>query len=57
MFICEIWIIRLFFLISANLICRSLDISKYFREAFGIRDNESRLYMEKTLNNYFTVFM
>ena len=33
-----------FFLKSANLICRSTDISKYFRESFGIRDNESRLY-------------
>ena len=34
-----------FFLSSANLICRSTDISKYFREFLGIRDNESRLYM------------
>ena len=34
-----------FFLSSANLICRSTDISKYFRESLGIRDNESRLYM------------
>ena len=33
-----------FFLNSANLICRSTDISKYFRESLGIRDNESRLY-------------
>ena len=30
---------------SANLICRSTDISKYFRESLGIRDNESRLYI------------
>ena len=33
-----------FFLISANLICRGTDISKYFRESLGIRDNVSRLY-------------
>ena len=32
------------FLNSANLICRSTDISKCFRESFGYRDNESRLY-------------
>ena len=32
-----------FFLTSANLICRGMDISKYFRESLGIRDNESRL--------------
>ena len=33
-----------FFLNSANLICRGTDISKYFRESLGIRDNESWLY-------------
>ena len=33
-----------FFVSSANLICRSSDISKYFREDLGLRDNESRLY-------------
>ena len=33
-----------FFLNSANLICRGTDISKYFRDFLGIRDNESRLY-------------
>ena len=33
-----------FFLNSANLICRGTDISKYFRESLGIRDNESQLY-------------
>ena len=33
-----------FFLKSGNLICRSTDISKYFRASLGIRDNESRLY-------------
>ena len=34
----------IFFLNSANLICRGTDISKYFRDSLGIRDNESRLY-------------
>ena len=33
-----------FFLNSANLICRGTDISKYFRESLGFRDNERRLY-------------
>ena len=33
-----------FLLTSANLICRGTDISKYFRESLGIRDNEIRLY-------------
>ena len=33
-----------FFLNSANLICRGTDISKYFRESLGIRDNESRWF-------------
>ena len=40
------WLIELvFFLNSANLICRSTDISNYFRESLGIPDNESRLYL------------
>ena len=34
-----------FFLNSGNLICRSTDISMYFRESLGVRDNESRLYI------------
>ena len=38
-----------FFLISAQLICRSLDISKYFRGALGLRNNESRLYFMKCM--------
>ena len=33
------------FLNSATLMCRGTDISKYFRESPGIRDNESRLYL------------
>ena len=46
MFICEMWLFDLsFFLNSANLIYRDTDISKYFRESLGLRDNESRLYM------------
>ena len=32
------------FLNSANLICRSTDISKCFRGSLRVRDNESRLY-------------
>ena len=38
-----------FFLNSANPICRTTDISKYFRESLGIRDNESRLYFQLTI--------
>ena len=33
------------FLSSANLICRSTDISKCFIESLGVRDNESRLLL------------
>ena len=33
------------FLSSANLICRSTDISKCFIESLGFQDNESRLYI------------
>ena len=35
-----------FFLNFANLIGLCKGISKYFRESFGLRDNESRLYLE-----------
>ena len=38
-----------FFLNSANLICRTTDISKYFRESLGLRDNESRLYLPEII--------
>ena len=38
------WLFNLFFLNSANLICRGTDIQKYFRESFGLQDNKSRLY-------------
>ena len=34
----------IFFLNSANLICRTTDISKYFRESLGVRDNESTVH-------------
>ena len=49
------WLFDLSFLFnSANLTCRDTDISKYFRESVGLRDNESRLYMEKNVeNSYF----
>ena len=43
-YICEMWLLDLFFLNSVNLICRGTDISKYFRQSLGIRDNENRLY-------------
>ena len=38
-------VVRLYFLHSGNVICRSTDISMYFRESLGVRDNESRLYL------------
>ena len=44
-YICEMWLFDLFILNSANLLCRGTDISKYFRQSLGLRDNESRLYM------------
>ena len=39
------WLFDLFYFSfnSANLICRGTDISKYFRESLGFRDNENRL--------------
>ena len=43
------WLFELFFLNSANLICRGTDISRYFRKSLGIRDNESRLYSQAVL--------
>ena len=42
-----------FFHNSANLICRGTDISKYFRESLGIRDNESRLYLSRVRCNVY----
>ena len=36
------------FLNSANLICRSTDISKCFSGSLRFRDNESRLYLNMT---------
>ena len=46
MFILLKVVVRLIvFLMSANLICRSTDISKSFIESLGVRDNESRLYI------------
>ena len=46
MFICEIWMFECFFLNSANLICRSTDISKCFRGSHPLRDIESQLYIQ-----------
>ena len=34
----------IFFLNSANLVYRGTDISKYFKESLGLRDNEIRIY-------------
>ena len=45
-----------FFLKSANLICRSTDISKYFRESLGVRDNESRLYISLSFGGMISLF-
>ena len=42
---CSIYVL----LNSAILICRGTDISKYFRKPLGIRDNESRLYMQSVV--------
>ena len=39
-----------FLLNSAILICRGTDMSKYFRESLGIRDNESQLYFLKWIH-------
>ena len=48
-FVCEMWLFDLFFFLkSANLIRRDTDISKYFRESLGLRDNENRLYFFST---------
>ena len=38
-------VVRFYFLNSGNLICRSTDISMYFRESLGVRGNESQLYI------------
>ena len=38
-----------FFPSSANQICRGTDISKYFIDSLGFRDNEIRLYLRFTL--------
>ena len=46
-FIYETWLSYLFFLKSANPICRGTDLSKYFRESLGLRDNESGEYFKK----------
>ena len=45
MFICKIGCSIGIFLNSANLICRSTDISKCFTESLRLPDNESRLYI------------
>ena len=42
-FISVMMLSDLFFLIPVNLICRGMDILKYFRESIRLRYNESRL--------------
>ena len=44
-------VVRFYFLNYGNLICRRTDISMYFRESLGVRDNESRLYLCLNLVN------
>ena len=39
------------FLTLSTLICLGTDISKYFSESLGNRDNESRLYMHVSVPN------
>ena len=39
------------FLSSTKMICQSTDISKCFIESLGVRDNESRLYLQTVLVN------
>ena len=52
MFVCEVWLFDLFyFLNSADLICQDTDISKYFKESCGLRDNESRQYIKLHTEN------
>ena len=43
---------NIFFLNSANLICRGTDISKCLRESLEIRDNESRLYQLQNSSDF-----
>ena len=38
------------FLTLSTLICRGTDISKFFSESLGNRDNESRLYFEMSVD-------
>ena len=37
----EMWLFDIIFLNSANLICRGMDISTYFRKSPGLRDDKS----------------
>ena len=49
MFICKMWLFHFFPVNSTILICRETDISKYFRDSIGLRDNESRQYIVKAI--------
>ena len=48
-------VVSIVFLSSANLICRSTDISKCFIESLGFRDNESRLYIPLFISTCFSI--
>ena len=41
-------VVRFYFLNSGNLICRSTDISMYFRESLGVRDNGADCTLQYT---------
>ena len=49
-FICEMWLLGLFFHIFCNLICWGMDILKYFRAPLVLRDNESRCGIKPSKN-------
>ena len=48
--------INCFFLSSVNLICRTTDISKCFIESLGVRDNESRLYLNEDVTDRIVLY-
>ena len=45
----KMWLFDLFFLNPTTLICRGMDISNYFSESLGLRDNKSQLYLFLTI--------
>ena len=56
--LCNVVVRFIVFLTSATPIFRGTDTSKCFRESLGIRDNESRLYMNRVCKQiYEQIFM